>query len=105
LRQGGKADHLSGSATGSLSKKQARLIKYQLIIAKLPLAKDLADFQVAKTPISLGLPDPPVGARRVVGGPESGASGSVYGGAYSAAIWLVSVLAGRRSAGFRGEYG
>src|SRR5258708_18378088 len=35
-----------------INEKQARSIKYQLTIAKLPLAKDLADFQVEGTPIN-----------------------------------------------------
>jgi len=35
-----------------ISEKQARSIKYQLTIAKLPLAKDLDDFQFKGTPIN-----------------------------------------------------
>ena len=35
-----------------ISEKQARSIKYQLTIAKLPLAKDLEDFQFEGTPIN-----------------------------------------------------
>src|SRR5580704_3441498 len=35
-----------------INEKQARSIKYQLTIAKLPLAKDLADFQFKGTPIN-----------------------------------------------------
>jgi DNA replication protein DnaC len=35
-----------------VSEKQARSIRYQLTIAKLPLAKDLDDFQFAGTPIN-----------------------------------------------------
>src|SRR3954453_1358565 len=35
-----------------ISEKQARSIKYQLTIAKLPLAKDLDDFQFQGTPIN-----------------------------------------------------
>jgi DNA replication protein DnaC len=35
-----------------ISEKQARSIKYQLTIAKLPLAKDLDDFQFNGTPIN-----------------------------------------------------
>ena len=35
-----------------VSEKQARSIKYRLSIAKLPLAKDLDDFQFAGTPIN-----------------------------------------------------
>ena len=35
-----------------VSEKQARSIRYQIAIAKLPLAKDLDDFQFAGTPIN-----------------------------------------------------
>ena len=35
-----------------ISEKQARSIKYQLTIAKLPLAKDLDDFEFEGTPIN-----------------------------------------------------
>src|SRR5256885_17118079 len=35
-----------------INEKQARSIKYQLTIAKLPLAKDLADFGFEGTPIN-----------------------------------------------------
>jgi IstB-like ATP binding protein len=35
---------------GEISEKQARSIKYQLTIAKLPLAKDLDDFQFHAKP-------------------------------------------------------
>src|SRR6201988_5574914 len=35
-----------------IKEKQARSIKYQLTIAKLPLAKDIADFQFDGTPIN-----------------------------------------------------
>jgi DNA replication protein DnaC len=38
--------------TAEISEKQARSIKYQLTIARLPLAKDLADFDFASTPIN-----------------------------------------------------
>jgi DNA replication protein DnaC len=38
--------------TAEISEKQARSIKYQLTIAKLPLAKDLDDFQFEDTPIN-----------------------------------------------------
>jgi DNA replication protein DnaC len=38
--------------TAEISEKQARPIKYQLTIAKLPLAKDIADFQFDGTPIN-----------------------------------------------------
>jgi DNA replication protein DnaC len=35
-----------------INEKQARSIKYRLTIAKLPLAKDLEDFQFEGTPIN-----------------------------------------------------
>ena len=38
--------------TAEINEKQARSIKYQLSIAKLPLAKDLDDFQFDSTPIN-----------------------------------------------------
>ena len=38
-----------------ISEKQARSIKYQLAIAKLPLAKDLDDFAFKGTPINEAL--------------------------------------------------
>ena len=38
-----------------IAEKQARSIKYQLTVAKLPLAKDLADFEFDGTPINDGL--------------------------------------------------
>ncbi len=38
--------------TAEINEKHARSIKYQLAIAKLPLAKDLADFAFAETPIN-----------------------------------------------------
>ena len=41
--------------TAEISEKQARSIKYQLTIAKLPLAKDLDDFQFEGTPINEAL--------------------------------------------------
>src|SRR5437762_12606953 len=38
--------------SAEINEKQARSIKYQLTIAKLPLAKDLDDFQFEGTPIT-----------------------------------------------------
>jgi hypothetical protein len=38
-----------------ITEKQARSIKYQLSIAKLPLAKDLEDFQFEGTPIKAAI--------------------------------------------------
>jgi DNA replication protein DnaC len=38
-----------------IAEKQARSIKYQLTIAKLPLAKDVADFEFEDTPINEAL--------------------------------------------------
>ncbi len=37
-----------------ISEKQARSIKYQLTIARLPLAKDVDDFAFADTPVNEG---------------------------------------------------
>jgi DNA replication protein DnaC len=41
--------------SAEISEKQARSIKYQISIAKLPLAKDLDDFTFADTPINEAL--------------------------------------------------
>ena len=38
--------------TAEISEKQARSIKYQMTIARLPLAKDLGDFAFDGTPIN-----------------------------------------------------
>src|SRR5271157_2287567 len=38
--------------TAEISEKQARSIRYQITIAKLPLAKDVDDFRFDKTPIN-----------------------------------------------------
>ena len=38
--------------TAEISEKQARSIRYQITIAKLPLAKDVADFKFGDTPIN-----------------------------------------------------
>ena len=38
-----------------IAEKHARSIKYQMTVAKLPLAKDLAEFTFAGTPINEGL--------------------------------------------------
>jgi hypothetical protein len=38
-----------------ISEKQARSIKYQLTVAKLPLAKDIDDFGFKSTPINEAL--------------------------------------------------
>ena len=38
--------------TAEVNEKQARSIRYQLTIAKLPLAKDLDDFEFTGTPIN-----------------------------------------------------
>ena len=40
--------------TAEVTEKQARSIRYQITIAKLPLAKDVADFQFGDTPIIEG---------------------------------------------------
>jgi DNA replication protein DnaC len=41
--------------TAEIAEKQARSIKYQITIAKLPLAKDIEDFVFADTPINEAL--------------------------------------------------
>ena len=60
ISNGVKRQHAPPHIVGDLLKaeiaeKQARSIKYQLTIAKLPLAKDLADFDFAGTPTNQGL--------------------------------------------------
>jgi DNA replication protein DnaC len=60
ISTGLKRQHAPPQIVGDLLKaeiaeKQARSIKYQLTIAKLPLAKDLAGFDFAGTPINQGL--------------------------------------------------
>lgn len=41
--------------TAELSEKQARSIKYQITIAKLPLAKEIEDFAYPGTPVNEAL--------------------------------------------------
>ena len=41
--------------TAELSEKQARSIKYQITIAKLPLAKEIEDFAYPETPVNEAL--------------------------------------------------
>ncbi|WP_037505195.1 ATP-binding protein, partial [Rhizorhabdus wittichii] len=55
-----KRQHSAQRVVGDLLKaeideKHARSIKYQMTIAKLPLAKELAEFDFAGTPINEGL--------------------------------------------------
>jgi hypothetical protein len=50
--------------TAEINEKQARSIKYQLAIAKLPLAKDLNDFQFEGTPINQTLVNDLAGLHR-----------------------------------------
>ncbi len=38
-----------------IAEKQARSIKYQITVAKLPLAKDIDDFDFTNTPVNEGL--------------------------------------------------
>jgi DNA replication protein DnaC len=54
-RQHAPPDIVGDLLKAEIAEKQARSIKYQLTIAKLPLAKDLADFDFAGTPINQGL--------------------------------------------------
>jgi DNA replication protein DnaC len=42
-------------STAGIAEKQVRSIKYQLTIAKLPLAKDIDNFDVTGTPINEAL--------------------------------------------------
>ncbi len=42
--------------TAEITEKQTRSIKYQITIAKLPLAKDIHDFRFDNTPIKPTLP-------------------------------------------------
>ena len=60
MSTGLKRQHAPPQIVGDLLKaeiaeKQARSIKYQMTIAKLPLAKDIADFEFAGTPINEAL--------------------------------------------------
>jgi DNA replication protein DnaC len=57
ITTGLKREHPVGQIVGELLKaeiaeKQARSIKYQIAIARLPLAKELSDFDFAGTPIN-----------------------------------------------------
>jgi DNA replication protein DnaC len=60
IANGVKRQHSAAEIVGALlhaeiAEKQARSIKYQMTIARLPLAKELADFEFADTPINEGL--------------------------------------------------
>ena len=60
MADGLKRQHPAPVIVGSLLKaeiaeKQARSIKYQMTIARMPLAKEMADFAFADTPINEGL--------------------------------------------------
>jgi DNA replication protein DnaC len=60
MATGLKRQHVPPQIVGDLLKaeiaeKQARSIKYQMTIAKLPLAKDLAEFEFSEGPINEGL--------------------------------------------------
>ena len=46
---------VGGLLKAEIAEKQARSIKYQMTIAKLPLAKEIADFDFTATPINEGL--------------------------------------------------
>src|ERR1700710_966881 len=55
-----KRQHPAGQIVGNLlqaeiAEKQARSIRYQIATAKLPLIKELADFDFSGTPINEGL--------------------------------------------------
>src|SRR3546814_14141913 len=50
------AQHVVGDLLqAEIADKHARSIKYQMTIAKLPLAKEIADFEFADTPITEAL--------------------------------------------------
>ena len=60
LTNGVKRQHAAQQIVGDLlaaeiAEKQARSIRYQVAAAKLPLAKELADFDFAGSPINEGL--------------------------------------------------
>jgi hypothetical protein len=55
--QTGRRIRVGDLLNAEINEKQARSIKYQLTIAKLPLAKDLEDFQFEGTPINTLLND------------------------------------------------
>ena len=56
LKRGHEPQRLVGDLLrAEISEKQARSIKYQLAIAKLPLAKDVDDFAFKGTPVNEGL--------------------------------------------------
>jgi DNA replication protein DnaC len=60
MADGLKRQHATPVIVGNLLKaeiaeKQARSIKYQMTIARMPLAKELADFAFADTPVNEGL--------------------------------------------------
>ena len=58
--------HIVGDLlSAEINEKQARSIKYQLTIAKLPLAKDIADFQFDGTPINQTLVNDQIGRAHV----------------------------------------
>ena len=50
------AEHIIGDLLAAeIAEKQARSIRYQVAAAKLPLAKELADFDFAASPVNQGL--------------------------------------------------
>ena len=56
LRSSGSPPRIVGDLLrAEISEKQARSIKYQLTVAKLPLAKDIEDFDFAGTPVNEAL--------------------------------------------------
>ena len=54
-RQHAVPDIVGELLKAEIAEKQARSIKYQITVARLPLAKELADFAFADTPINEGL--------------------------------------------------
>ena len=72
LANGLKRQHSLPQIIGDLlqaeiDEKQARSIKYQVAIARLPLAKELSDFDFSDTPINEGLVRDLASPRRAAG--------------------------------------
>ena len=46
---------MGGLLQSEITEKQARSIRYQMTVAKLPLAKDIGEFDITGTPVDEGL--------------------------------------------------
>jgi hypothetical protein len=93
-----------------ISEKQARSIKYQLTIAKLPLAKDLDGFQFEGTPINQTLvkmrcwSEGPAPARRILPSPSLEAAFAPVPAAGST-MWSISSTGSRPRLATDGKVG